>query len=443
MKRCNQGARIFVLVIFLISQFFISNFNLAVAQTTTLEFNPNFQISTTSSSTAAANISALQAQLQSKNQELEQINQQIEAVNQQLMITQSAGQTLKNQINNYNYQINALKLELQADQISIQKINLEIQSTKYDIDDIQNSIALKKQAIIDIFKKLQHQGNDSLLVILLKSSNISDVVSEIQNLKDLDYSLKTDVANLSSLSDSLNSKIDTLNQNQQNLQLESENLKYRAQIIAQQNAEKQNLLAITKNQESIYANLMDQLQKKQAEISNEVEAIDSILRTKIDPSLLPAPGPDVLGWPVHGIITQGYGATHFAQTAYHSKWHPGIDISAPIGTPVLAAQDGTVIASENQDLYCYHEGYGKFIVINGTNNLTTLYAHLSVSVVTKGEFVKRGQLIGYSGRTGYATGPHVHFGVYAEPTFYMGPSKSCGLMPYGGDLNPLSYLSTP
>jgi len=68
--------------------------------------------------------------------------------------------------------------------------------------------------------------------------------------------------------------------------------------------------------------------------------------------------------------------------------------------------------------------------------LTTLYGHLSRIVVQKGDFVKRGQVIGYSGQTGYATGPHLHFTVYAKTTFYMGPSKVCGPMPYGGDLNP-------
>jgi murein DD-endopeptidase MepM/ murein hydrolase activator NlpD len=139
-------------------------------------------------------------------------------------------------------------------------------------------------------------------------------------------------------------------------------------------------------------------------------------------------------------MTQGYGATAFAKNGYQGHWHNGVDLAASIGTPVLAAEDGEVVATGNQDAYCYRGAYGKFIVIKHNDNLVTLYGHLSKQIVVKGDVVKRGQVIGYSGMTGYATGPHLHFTVFAGPTFYMGPSKVCGPMPYGGDLNPLSYL---
>ena len=94
----------------------------------------------------------------------------------------------------------------------------------------------------------------------------------------------------------------------------------------------------------------------------------------------------------------------------------------------------------NQDSYCYKGAYGKVVVINHTNNLTTLYGHLSRYIVAKGDIVQKGQVIGYSGKTGYATGPHLHFTVFAQPTFYVGPSRTCGPMPFGGDLNPQRYL---
>ena len=140
------------------------------------------------------------------------------------------------------------------------------------------------------------------------------------------------------------------------------------------------------------------------------------------------------------VLTQGFGATEFAKNGYKGKWHNGVDFGVPLGTTILAAEDGTVVAVGNQDSYCYRGAYGKFIVIEHKNNLTTLYAHLSQYIVKKGDVIKRGQVIGYSGKTGYATGPHLHFTVFAGPTFYMGPSKVCGPMPFGGDLNPLGYL---
>ncbi|MEK7566353.1 MAG: M23 family metallopeptidase, partial [Patescibacteria group bacterium] len=94
----------------------------------------------------------------------------------------------------------------------------------------------------------------------------------------------------------------------------------------------------------------------------------------------------------------------------------------------------------NQDKYCYRGAYGKFVVVEHENNLTTLYAHFSLITATQGKEVRRGDLIGYVGRTGYATGPHLHFTVFASQTFRMGPSLMCGPMPFGGDINPTNYL---
>jgi len=177
-------------------------------------------------------------------------------------------------------------------------------------------------------------------------------------------------------------------------------------------------------------------------VAVRTSAIELFLRTKIDPALLPKLEPGVLGFPLENIkrITQGYGSTEFAQYGYKGKWHNGVDMGAPIGTPVLSAEDGKVFAIGNQDAYCYKGAYGKFIVIHHENNLTTLYAHLSKIAVDEGQEIKRGEVIGYVGSSGYATGSHLHLTVFAQPTFYMGPSKVCGPMPFGGDLNPLGYL---
>ena len=144
--------------------------------------------------------------------------------------------------------------------------------------------------------------------------------------------------------------------------------------------------------------------------------------------------------PVSGILSQDYGATKFAKYGYLGKWHNGVDFAAPVSTPIFSAEKGKVVAVGNSDAYCYRGAYGKFIVIEHENNLTTLYSHLSLQVVKVGDIISRGQLIGYAGKTGYATGPHLHFTIFASQTFRMGPSRICGLLPYGGDLNPMDYL---
>lgn len=86
-----------------------------------------------------------------------------------------------------------------------------------------------------------------------------------------------------------------------------------------------------------------------------------------------------------------------------SKFHEGLDLAAPEGTPVLAAHDGVVVLETDS-----WGGYGKVIVVKG-DKLMTVYGHNSVNQVKKGARVKRGQQIAKVGQTGDASGPHLHF----------------------------------
>jgi murein DD-endopeptidase MepM/ murein hydrolase activator NlpD len=110
-------------------------------------------------------------------------------------------------------------------------------------------------------------------------------------------------------------------------------------------------------------------------------------------------------WPVRGgVISQGFRIGHRA-----------IDIAAPIGTPVYAADNGIVIKSGYSK-----DGYGGRVIIDHQIDYVTLYAHLSQALVQEGDVVQKGQLIGHVGSTGNSTGPHIHieirdFGFLVDP----------------------------
>ena len=115
-------------------------------------------------------------------------------------------------------------------------------------------------------------------------------------------------------------------------------------------------------------------------------------------------GSGQLGWPVSGEITSLYGyRTHpiWGTTIFHS----GIDIGVDEGTPVHAADGGTVVWSG------WMGGYGYAVVIDHGNGMSTLYGHNSELAVSEGQDVSKGQVIAYAGSTGNSTGPHVHFEV--------------------------------
>jgi len=109
-------------------------------------------------------------------------------------------------------------------------------------------------------------------------------------------------------------------------------------------------------------------------------------------------------WPVHGLLVSRFGVRG-------DEHHDGIDIAAPEGTPVTAARPGKVIFAGEQ------RGYGRLAVVDHGAGEATVYAHCSEILVQAGDVVRTGQIIGKVGRTGRATGPHLHFEVrfHAQP----------------------------
>jgi murein DD-endopeptidase MepM/ murein hydrolase activator NlpD len=114
---------------------------------------------------------------------------------------------------------------------------------------------------------------------------------------------------------------------------------------------------------------------------------------------------DLFLWPVRGYISSYYGYRRSPFTGGRS-FHPGLDIAAPMGTPIKAAMSGRVSAVG------YDNIYGNFVVITHQAGYRTLYGHMSVIRTRTGVYVNAGDLIGEVGSTGQSTGPHVHFTVY-------------------------------
>lgn len=109
-------------------------------------------------------------------------------------------------------------------------------------------------------------------------------------------------------------------------------------------------------------------------------------------------------WPVRGRVTAGFGE-RVDPFSHEDAFHPGIDIADPYGTDIVATGDGLVIEAAPD------AGYGKSILIDNGDGITTRYAHLSRMFVVVGEQVKQGEIIGAIGMSGRTTGPHLHYEV--------------------------------
>ena len=115
---------------------------------------------------------------------------------------------------------------------------------------------------------------------------------------------------------------------------------------------------------------------------------------------------------VSGRITAPFGKTFDPFRDGTTRVHRGIDIGAPIGTPIRAPADGTILAAT--DLYQDQPAYGKVIVIATASQTQTLFSHLDDYAVSEGQQVRKGEIIGTVGNTGKSTGPHVHIETFIE-----------------------------
>jgi murein DD-endopeptidase MepM/ murein hydrolase activator NlpD len=391
----------------------------------------------------------LKRAIEDKSKALLEINDKITQAEQDLKDTESKSKSLQNELKKSDYTINQLNLSIRSSELNIQKLNLEIEALKYDIGDTESQIDIKRLGVAELLRELQKKDTENVLVTLLKNKSIAESLDEVQNILDINSGLSAEVSSLQILNDDLSNKLTASSAKKAKVELENKNLKNRKVILQNQKTERQSLLTQTKNQEKNYQALIAQLEKDQDAVSKELDETETKLRASFDPNLLPVKRSGVLAYPVKlkkdggvAAISQNYGQTFYSARLYKSNFHNGLDFGVPVGTPVFAAEDGIVVAADNNDKSSWQKyQYGQHIMIEHQNNLNTLYAHLSVIGVKKGQAIKRGELIGYSGNTGYSTGPHLHFGVYWKPSVLFKtllPAK--GLVPVGVTIDPQGYL---
>ncbi len=307
--------------------------------------------------------------------------------------------------------------QLQAQANALQKERDTLQSS---INDNQSKLAQKKKDVetrLKVYRKrlrdIYINGQINYLDVLLGAKDFSDFSSRMFLLQkiigsDIDMleQLKKDEAEIAARQAKLDAEMKEIKTTQVALEAKTARVNklkeqrsqmlYKAQEEEQQSQEEyERLLAISENIAAMLRNME----------SSGMTASGS------------SGGTGRFMWPCSGPITSYYGwRTHpvFGTTKYHS----GMDIAVDYGTPILAADSGTVIYSG------WLGGYGYAVMIDHGSGLVTLYGHNQSLNVYEGQYVSKGTCIAYAGSTGYSTGPHCHFevrlhGEVTEPLNYL------------------------
>jgi murein DD-endopeptidase MepM/ murein hydrolase activator NlpD len=368
---------------------------------------------------ATTEVETLQNQISDRNNRLKEIEREIANYQTELKKVGGEKNTLQKAITQLELERKKVNADISYTQNKIGATDLELDKLSLEISTTEKSIALNKRAISETIQALNETDDNSLIEVLLQYDNLSDFWRKIDELEQVRSVMSEKIATLSNEIVLLDSQYDTHTKKRSDLLSLKEQYSDQNEVLVGNKAEKSKLLTATKNEEAEYQKLLSQKKSEYEQILKEMRDFESKLQFILDPNTIPAKGTRVFNWPVENvIITQLFGGTEFAKqnaSVYGGRaYHPGVDFGVPVGTKIYAPLAGTVRATGNTDAVpgCY--SWGKWTLIDHANGLSTLYAHQSVQSVVAGQQVSTGEVIGYSGNTGYSTGPHLHFTVYAK-----------------------------
>lgn len=397
--------------------------------------------------------STLQSQIDQTNAQIQQLQAEITRLQSQLTTTTEQKQTLQTAVAALNLNIQKLQKSITLTQAQIKQKDTQIKTVSTAISTTTDEIGQVQEQVADALRQLNGLDDESLLAIMLSGGTLSSFFDQSTALASVRTGLENKIEMLNSLKSTLVTSKTAAEQKRQELASLQSNLNKQKTGLAISRDSQNKLLTETKSQESVYQKQIAQKKAQQAQFESDLQDFEAQLHLGFNSNTLPATGSGALEWPVDSVrITQYFGNTAFSTQnpqIYSGHGHSGIDLAASPGTPIKAARGGVVMGTGNTDATCPGASFGKWIFIKHNNGLSTLYAHLASFSVSQGQTVTTGQQVGYSDTTGYATGPHLHFGVYASAGSEIAsfPSSSCKgkiyTMPVGdlsAYLNPLSYL---
>lgn len=370
-------------------------------------------------------VDVLESKIESHSNEISKIEAEIKAYQEQLTTVSGQAQTLSNAVKELDLSRKKLSAEISLTEKKITEKNNKIASLSGEISTKDVLLDQNKKAFARSIAKIDQIEQQPIVHLILGQEKISEALGQIDSLKALQVSLKENATQVFNVREDLKET----KTSEEKLKVELIDLKSELQdqkkILDGNVAEKNRLLASTKNQESLYKKALADKQALKAAFENELRQYESQLSYVLNPGTIPSVGSAPLSWPMSNIIiTQAFGKTVDSVRLYASGSHSGVDMGASVGTPVYAMADGVVGGTGDTDVACRGASFGKWIFIEYDNHLASTYGHLSLIKVTKGQRVKRGELVGYSGNTGHSTGPHLHTSLYPADAVDVSPKES-------------------
>jgi murein DD-endopeptidase MepM/ murein hydrolase activator NlpD len=336
------------------------------------------------------------------------LQQKLNTTQNKLSHTQAHAGVLTGRISHESSQLQRLTSQVAALRNREATVAAQLQQKQAELDTAQARLDALKLRLHDALRILEQRlvaiyesSEPDLISVLLQADGFDDLLARTQYLETLQHQDNDIVSRVRELRNEMQVTVNTVRTARDEIATRKHELDVTEAKLKQRTDE----LAAARHKQHA---TLERVRKQQDDLEGDLSDISQKIAEQLGAGAgaLPAgpirAGGNGLIWPVNGPITSGYGPRNIGN-GY--EFHPGVDIGVPTGTPIRAAAAGTVSIAAPTG------GYGNYTCIDHGGGLSTCYGHQERFLVSAGQEVAQGQIIGLSDCTGYCFGPHVHFEV--------------------------------
>ena len=376
---------------------------------------------------AATSTSQIKDEITDLKVENAQIQAQIESVRTQYNANASEIQALVDKKNAVDQEISLLHSQIININEQLRVYGQMIADAQERLEDSNQRLKELNQQYKERIRAMEEEGEITYWQVIFESSSFTDFLDRMNIVDEIAAADTQRLLDLQVASANVEENQRILTEEMLDLQDTREQLSESEEILKEKRTESDDILRDLIAKQSEFQVLLDESEALQNELMNEIAQKQKELQAAqykeelVKMALKGQNPPSNATWiePVSGYTISSPFGHRKAPKAGASTYHQGVDMACPSGTPIYATRAGTVTVASYQA-----GGAGYYVSINHGDGFASIYMHMTRYVVSKGQSVTQGQLIGYVGSTGISTGPHLHFGVS-----------------YGGTyVNPMAYL---
>ena len=376
---------------------------------------------------SAASSKEIQKQIDGLKSQKAALQKEIDAIQRSFDANYSEMEALVAEKSVIDQEMTLISSKIEATNEEISAYSQLIADTQEELDDAQEELRRLSEAHRERVRVMEEEGRVTYWEVLFEANSFTDLLDRLNMIEEINAADRRRIEQMRIAADIVTATQMNLSNEKNALEEVREELAEDEKVLAEKSLQYYDLLYELEQKAEAFEVLIAESEILQEELMAEIAAKEKDLKeAKYDEYLarLALQGdnpPSNATWitPVSGYrLTSAFGMRKHPVLKV-TRMHNGIDMACPAGTPIYATRAGTVTRTAYQA-----SGAGNYVSINHLDGFASIYMHMTHYVVSQGQNVAQGQLIGYVGNTGISTGDHLHFGISYAGTY----------------VNPLAYI---